>query len=71
MQKKAATVIIPETYLYDTEVVARWSHKISVQTLRNWRCKGKGPGYTKHTGRILYRLSEIEKWEKQHYSLSK
>ena len=36
------------------------------QTLRRWRLDGKGPAYTRlgdnKQGRILYKISEVEKW---------
>lgn len=37
------------------------------QTLRNWRCSGRGPQYIRFggpRGRILYRASDVDEWLK-------
>ena len=35
----------------------------SAQTLRNWRCQGKGPKYSKPGGRrIVYRVQDLEEF---------
>jgi len=34
----------------------------SVYTLRSWRRAGRGPAYLKISGRIFYRLEDIEAW---------
>ena len=36
---------------------------LAVQTLRNWRCQCKGPAYIKLGRRIVYQLSDIEKYK--------
>jgi len=41
----------------------RWSLKTT--TLRQWRWKDKGPPHFKIGGRVLYRLEDIEKFEKE------
>lgn len=54
------------TMMKTSELAIRW--KISEQCLRQWRCDSKGPPYVKmgddRCSRILYRLSDIEKFEK-------
>lgn len=50
-------------FLTAQEVSDRYHGAISVRTLSNWRNLGSGPPFTKVGGRILYRLSDIEKWE--------
>jgi predicted site-specific integrase-resolvase len=40
----------------------RWS--ISHRTLERWRHKGTGPAFLRIGGRIMYRLEDIEAFEK-------
>lgn len=47
------------------ELVERWKGIIKRQTLANWRSKGQGPSYQKIGGRVLYPLSEIERYERE------
>ena len=46
------------------ELAERW--RISTETLRYWRYNGKGPLYIKLNGRILYRLEDINQFEREH-----
>ena len=50
------------------ELAARW--KMSPQTLENWRSQGIGPKYIKlgnaKSALVIYRLTDIEKWERTH-----
>ena len=50
------------------ELAARW--KMSPQTLENWRSQGTGPKYIKlgdaKSALVIYRLTDIEKWERKH-----
>lgn len=55
-----------DTYLSPTELSARWKDRIKVQTLAKWRTLRQGPTYTKLGGRVLYKLSDIEAYEKNH-----
>jgi predicted site-specific integrase-resolvase len=52
-------------FLTPAEVVARYNGAISVRTLANWRSAGISPPFTKVGGRIMYRLSDIEDWERK------
>ena len=38
------------------------AYRIPVGTLANWRNQGKGPGYIKYGRKILYPVSELDKW---------
>jgi hypothetical protein len=38
---------------------------MSHRTLERWRWEGKGPRYLKVGGRVLYRLADIEAFERQ------
>lgn len=53
-------------HLTTRQLAARWSK--SRATLECWRCKGIGPHYLKLSGRVLYRLDDIEAYEEARYS---
>ena len=38
----------------------------SAGTLRNWRCKGRGPAYTRDGGVIVYRRKDVEAYQEAH-----
>lgn len=42
----------------------RWS--IAAGTLSNWRSQGNGPKYAKLGRRVIYRLKDVETFEKKH-----
>ncbi len=52
-----------EKFLTPREVSDRYGDQVSVRTLSNWRWSGTGPEFFKIGGRILYRLSDLERWE--------
>ena len=43
--------------------MARYSGRVSVRTLANWRWAGNGPKFTRVGGRILYEMSQLLEWE--------
>ncbi len=47
------------------ELAARW--KCSELTLKDYRAKKKGPPFIKfkHNGRIVYKLSDVEQYERE------
>lgn len=47
------------------ELAERYSGKVSVKTLANWRSTGTGPAYTKIGGRVFYALEDVQRWELQ------
>lgn len=51
------------TNLLPTEVAERL--RTNVGTLANWRVKGYGPKFIKCGRKVLYPLSEIERWEQE------
>lgn len=51
-------------FLSPSELVERYNGKVTVRTLANWRSAGISPPFTKVGGRILYRLEDIEAWER-------
>ncbi len=52
-------------WLTETDLTERWSGKVSIETLRSWRKnKRRGPTYHKFEYKVLYRLSDIEAYER-------
>jgi hypothetical protein len=51
-----------ETCLNQTDLARRW--RISPRTLERWRWLREGPRYLKLGGRVLYRVSDIEAYER-------
>ena len=51
-------------YLNEKDVSARYS--IHVQTLRNWRCIGRGPAYVKLDRLVRYPMDQLEKYFQSH-----
>jgi hypothetical protein len=52
-----------ETFLTETELVARYRGRISAGTLRNWRSQGRGPPYVKVGRTVLYPHAALKTWE--------
>ena len=49
-------------HLTQRELAERW--RLSEATLERWRSEGLGPQYLKLQGRVLYRLAEVEAYER-------
>ncbi len=54
----------PHMYMTPEELVERFRGIVTKETLANWRSNGKGPKPTMIGGRVLYKTSEVETWEK-------
>lgn len=52
-------------FLTPSELVERYSGKVTIRTLANWRSAGISPPFTKVGGRILYPLVQLTEWEKK------
>ncbi|UIF85152.1 helix-turn-helix domain-containing protein [Cupriavidus sp. UYPR2.512] len=52
-------------YLTPAQVSERYSGRIAVRTLANWRSAGTGPRFLRLGGAILYPRDELERWEKR------
>lgn len=50
-------------FLTSRELAERW--RLTPKTLDKWRCAGKSPPYEKIGSRILYKISEIEEFERK------
>ncbi len=48
-------------YLTATQLAQRWG--LHPGTLSRWRKAGKGPGYFRTPGFVLYPLAEVEQYE--------
>ena len=57
-----------ETCLNQTELAARW--KISPRTRERWRWAGEGPQFLKVGGRVIYRIENVEAFERDALSAS-
>jgi hypothetical protein len=53
---------MPE-FLTPKQLHDRYSGKIAMQTIANWRAQAKGPDYIKAGGKVLYPLHSIVEWE--------
>ncbi|MFD3263220.1 BRO family protein [Phenylobacterium ferrooxidans] len=59
-----------QTYLTAEEVSERWDFKIVSKTLANWRCDRIGPPFRRFGNKILYPISTLEAWERNHQYVS-
>lgn len=50
-------------HLNQIELAARWN--ISHRTFERWRWSGEGPRYIKIGGRVVYRLEDVEEYERE------
>jgi hypothetical protein len=50
-----------DEFLKPAELAARW--RTTVETLKTDRYRGRGPAYVKRGATVLYRLSDVEKYE--------
>lgn len=55
-------------HLNQIELAARWN--ISHRTLERWRWSGEGPRFMKVGGRVVYRLEEVEAYERSQLRVS-
>lgn len=52
-------------FLTVLQLVERWKRQVTVATLATWRSRGNGPPYVKVGGKVLYRVTDIEAYEKK------
>jgi hypothetical protein len=55
-------------HLNQVELGRRWN--VSPRTLENQRWKRRGPAYLKLEGRVVYRLKDVEEYERAHEHLT-
>ncbi len=49
-------------HLSQVQLARRW--QLSPRTLERWRCHGNGPAFLKLGGRVVYRLDDVEAFER-------
>ena len=49
-------------HLNQKQLARRWG--MSHRTLERWRCQNQGPAWLKVGGRVLYRIEDIEQYER-------
>jgi hypothetical protein len=52
----------PILHLNQAQLARRWS--LSPRTLERWRWQDQGPAYLKVGGRVVYRLEDVEAFER-------
>jgi hypothetical protein len=52
----------PILHLNQAQLARRWS--LSPRTLERWRWQDQGPVYLKVGGRVVYRLEDVERFER-------
>ena len=52
----------PILHLNQVQLARRWT--LSPRTLERWRWRDQGPAYLKVGGRVVYRLTDIEAFER-------
>ncbi|WP_412507300.1 helix-turn-helix transcriptional regulator [Roseovarius sp. SYSU LYC5161] len=57
-----------DQFLNQVHLARRWH--VSPRTLERWRWKGDGPAYLKIGGRVVYRLADVETYERSRYVTS-
>ncbi|ATQ56759.1 helix-turn-helix transcriptional regulator [Paracoccus yeei] len=50
-------------HLNQIDLADRWN--ISHRTLERWRWTGEGPRFVKLGGRVVYRLEDVEEYERE------
>jgi DNA-binding transcriptional MerR regulator len=51
-------------HLTQNELAARWN--VSPRTIERWRSIGEGPKFVRISNRVMFRIEDIEAFEKQH-----
>jgi predicted site-specific integrase-resolvase len=52
-----------DQFLNQVHLARRWN--ISPRTLERWRWTGEGPAFLKIGGRVVYRLEDVETFERE------
>ena len=56
-----------KTCVTQKELARRWT--LSHRTLERWRSEGKGPAFMRLGGRIIYRLDDVARYEREQLCL--
>jgi hypothetical protein len=57
-----------DSHLDENALAERWS--ISPRTLQRWRQTGQGPAFLKLGGRVVYRVVDVEAYERNNLRTS-
>jgi predicted site-specific integrase-resolvase len=57
-----------KTCFTQKELARRWT--LSHRTLERWRSEGKGPAFMRLGGRIIYRLDDVARYERERLCLA-
>jgi predicted site-specific integrase-resolvase len=57
-----------DSHLDENALAERWS--ISSRTLQRWRQTGQGPAFLKLGGRVVYRVVDVEAYERNNLRTS-
>ena len=57
-----------DQFLNQVNLARRWH--VSPRTLERWRWTGDGPAYFKIGGRVVYRLDDVEDYERRRRCVS-
>jgi len=58
-----------DSHLDENALAERWS--ISPRTLQRWRQTGQGPAFLKLGGRVVYRVVDVEAYERSNLRASR
>lgn len=61
----AADQAVTKDATLTTKLLARRWH-LSFRSIERWRALGLGPRYLRYRGRVLYRLEDVERFEREH-----
>lgn len=53
-----------EQLLTPKHLARRWH--LSPRSIERWRSEGRGPSFVRLLGRVLYRLEDVERYEREH-----
>lgn len=57
-----------KVFINQIELSRRWT--LSPRTLERWRWLGEGPAFIKLGGRVAYRMTDIEEYERSQFRTS-
>jgi hypothetical protein len=59
------TAMYSADFLTPAQLLDRWKKSVTLATLATWRSRNTGPAYVKVGGKVLYRVSDVEAYEKK------
>jgi hypothetical protein len=65
MNLNQTTAMYSADFLTPAQLLDRWKQSVTLATLATWRSRNTGPAYVKVGGKVLYRVSDVEAYEKK------